>query len=108
VKDNTADPKFVYSTLPLEKRLSLLSKFLQQDALDLYSELLDNDSDLENSDAFQAVLKSLKTLIQGPKWDRLSLGIFKIFLKDDVNRHYAMKIFLMNKNFPVTSPLLTF
>ena len=98
----------MYSTLPLEKRLSLLSRLLQQEELDQYSELLGNDSDLENSDAFQAVLKSLKSLIQGPKWDRLSLGIFKIFLKDDVNRHYAMKIFLMNLNFPVTSPLLMF
>jgi len=29
VQDNTADPKVVYSTLPLEKRLSLLSKLLQ-------------------------------------------------------------------------------
>ena len=98
----------MYSTLPLEKRLSLLSRLLQQEELDQYSELLGNDSDLENSDAFHAVLKPFKTLIQGAKWDRLSLNIFKIFLKDDVNRHYAMKIFLMNLNFPVTSPLLMF
>jgi hypothetical protein len=78
------------------------------DTLDLYSEILHNDSHLESSDAFIAVLKPLKAQIQGAKWDRLSLGIFKTFLKDDVNRHYAMKIFLMNKNAPVISPLLMY
>jgi hypothetical protein len=111
VKDPQADPKAVYPTLPLNKRLSLLSKLLQEDSLDVYSELLGNDSDLENSDAFQVVLnsiKSFKSLIQGAKWGRISLDIFKTFLKNDVSRHYAMKIFLMNEKFPITSPLLTF
>jgi hypothetical protein len=87
----------VYPTLPIEKRLSLLSRLLQSANLSDYSELLGNDTDLENSDAFQMVLKSFKSLIQGAKWDRLSIGIFKTFLKGDVNRHYAMKIFLMNE-----------
>lgn len=62
----------------------------------MYSELLANDTELENSDAFQTVLKSFKSLIQGSKWDRLSLGIYKTFLKGNVHRHYAMKILLMN------------
>jgi hypothetical protein len=87
----------VYPTLSLEKRLSLLSKLLQLDTLDVYSELLGNDSDLENSDAFQAVLDSFKSLIEVAKWERLSLGIFKTFEKGNVNRHYAMKIFLMHQ-----------
>ena len=108
MQDPRADPKAVYPTLTIHKRLSLLSKLLQEDALDVYSELLGNDSDLENSDAFQVVLKSFKFIIQGAKWDRLSLGIFKTFLKNDVNRHYAMKIFLINEKFPITSPLLTY
>lgn len=108
MQDPRADPKAVYPTLPIHKRLSLLSKLLQEDSLDVYSELLGNDSDLENSDAFQVVLNSFKSVIQGAKWDRLSLGIFKTFLKNDVNRHYAMKIFLMNEKFPITSPLLTY
>ena len=87
----------MYPTLSLEKRLSLLSKLLQLDTLDVYSELLGNDSDLENSEAFQAVLDSFKSLIEGAKWERLSLGIFKTFEKGNVNRHYAMKIFLMHQ-----------
>jgi hypothetical protein len=87
----------VYPTLPFEKRLSFLSQLLQQNNLSVYSELLENDSDLENSDAFLAVLKPFKSLIQGSKWDRLSVGIFKTFLKGDVNKHFSMKIYLMHK-----------
>jgi hypothetical protein len=75
----------------------LLSQLLQNNSLEIYSELLANDSDLEISDAFQASIKTFKPLIQGSKWDRLSLSIYKTFLKGDVHRHYAMKIFLMNE-----------
>jgi hypothetical protein len=76
----------------------LLSQLLQQsNALDVYSELLATDTFLENSDPFQTVLKSFKSLIQGAKWDRLSLGIYKTFLKGDAHRHYAMKIYLTHE-----------
>ena len=65
----------MYSTLPLEKRLSLLSRLLQQEELDQYSEHLGNDSDLENSVGFLGVLESLKSFIQESKWDQLSGGL---------------------------------
>jgi hypothetical protein len=78
--------------LSLEKRLSFLSQLLDKKNLDDYSKLLANDSDLENSDAFQAVFKPFRSIIQIAKWDRLSLGIYKTFLKGDIHRHYAMKI----------------
>jgi hypothetical protein len=58
------DPKALYPTLSLQKRLSLLSKLMQSNALELYSELLENDADLENSESFQAVLKSFKFRIK--------------------------------------------
>ena len=84
----------------------MLSQLLQQNNLSDYYELLGNDSDLENSDACQTVLTSFKSLIQGSNWDRLSVGIFKTFLKSEVNRHYAVKIYLMHEKFRVTNPLV--
>lgn len=49
---------------------------MQQNNLRDYSELLGNDSDFENSEGFQSVLKSFKSLIQGANWDQLSGGLF--------------------------------
>ena len=39
-------------------------------------------------------------------WDRVSVSIFKTFLKGDVNMHYAMKIFLMHDQGSLTNPIL--
>ena len=87
----------MYPTLDIEKRLSMLSELFHQNNLSVYTELLVNDSDIENSEAFQAVLKDFKSLIQGSRWDRLSVGIFKTFLKGDLNRHFVMKIYFNHK-----------
>jgi hypothetical protein len=46
------DPKAMYPTYPLEKRISLLSKLLQQNMLSDYYKLLGNDSDFQLSKEF--------------------------------------------------------
>jgi hypothetical protein len=38
----------------------------------------------------------MKASIDAKKWDKLSVSIFKTFLKNNLNKHYAMKIFLMH------------
>jgi len=42
--------------------------------------------------------------INAKKWDKLSVALFKIFLKNDVSKHYAMKIFLMHDKIALISP----
>jgi hypothetical protein len=41
------DPKAMYPTLPVEKRISLLSQLLHQNKLSDYYKLLGNDYDIE-------------------------------------------------------------
>ena len=54
------------------------------------------ESELENSIAFQAVLKPLRPHMLASRWDRASISLFKIFLKGEMYEHYAMKIFFMH------------
>jgi hypothetical protein len=42
------------------------------------------------------MLKSLKGSIDGKRGDKLSVSLFKSFLKNDESKHYAMMIFLMH------------
>lgn len=65
-----------------------------------------SDSELEKSEEFQTVLKPIIHLIKGEKWDRISISIFKIYLKGDKSKHYAMKIYFTHEKPALTSPLL--
>jgi hypothetical protein len=84
----------------------MLSHYLESKNFDDYFELLGKDLELEESKEFQTVQNSFKTTIKGAKWDRLSVGVFKTFLKGDSYKHYALKIFLMNEKNSVISPIL--
>ena len=84
----------------------MLSDYLQSEKIDDYFELLKNDQELEESKEFEVVKNSFNATIKGAKWDRLSLGMFKTFLKGGSQKHYALKIFLMNENNSVISPIL--
>jgi hypothetical protein len=73
--------------------------------LEEYRKLLRNDKLIEESDDFKKVLKSLKGLTEGKKWNKLSASLLKIFLKNKVSKHYAVKIFFMNENPSVKCPI---
>jgi hypothetical protein len=60
---------------------------------------------IEDSDDFKKMHKSLKGLIDGKKCEKLSVSLFKNFLKNDFNKHYAMKIFLLYEKLPVSCPI---
>ena len=60
---------------------------------------------IEDSDDFKKMHKSLKGLIDGKKYEILSVSFFKNFLKNDVSKHYAMKIFLLDDKLPVICPI---
>jgi FixJ family two-component response regulator len=60
---------------------------------------------IEDSDDFKKMHKSLKGLIDGKKCEKLSVSLLKNFLKNDVSKHYAMKIFLLDEKLPVISPI---
>jgi hypothetical protein len=48
---------------------------------------------IEESDDYKKMLKSIKGPIEAEKWEKLSVSLFKSFLKNEVSKHYAMKIF---------------
>jgi hypothetical protein len=50
IQDPLVDPSLIYPTLPLKKRLILLSKLLTYNNLEDYRKLLCQDKEIENSE----------------------------------------------------------
>jgi hypothetical protein len=95
-----------YLTLPLDKRLNYLTELLESENLSDYKRNLRQDLEIENSDAFNLVLKSFSSSIKKSNWDMLTTGLFKTFSKGKNHRHYAMKLFLMYEEKEIVSPFL--
>jgi hypothetical protein len=77
--------------------MNLLSKLLALNNLVDYQELLSQDREIENSDEFKMALKSVQLFIRTQKWEMLGLKLLKAYLKGDLNRHYAMRIYFMHE-----------
>jgi hypothetical protein len=74
---------------------------VQENNLTDYRDLLKNDSLIEKEKDLEIILKKTAILAERKSWVMLNSEIFKVYLKGDIHKHYAMKLYYKYEKCPI-------